>query len=109
LKMLAMKLREEMGEMAIIARYGGDEFMIMLSQVSKAEADSRLSKLVQSMDTEVEYEGRVRKLSISVGAVYTAQMQDVDTLFKKADEVLYDVKEMGKNNYQLKCLDETAI
>lgn len=109
LKMLAMKLREEMGEMAIIARYGGDEFMIMLSQVSKAEADSRLSKLVQSMDTEVEYEGRVRKLSISVGAVYTASMQDVDTLFKKADEVLYDVKEMGKNNYQLKCLDETAI
>lgn len=106
LKMLAMKLREEMGETAIIARYGGDEFVIMLSQVSKEEADQRLSQLVQSMDTEVEYEGHVRKISISIGAIYTAQMQDIDMMFKKADEVLYGVKEIGKNNYQLRLLDE---
>lgn len=109
LKMLAMKLREEMGEMAIIARYGGDEFIVMLSMVSQTEADFRLKQLVKSMDTEIEYEGKLRKLSISVGAVYIAQMQDIDSVFKKADEVLYNVKEMGKNNYELRVLDDSVI
>lgn len=98
---LARILEADMGKNALICRYGGDEFMVFLEGVGEDEADSRIRKLVSDMDTELTYEDKTHKLSISVGAVYSETKMDTEGLFKMADEVLYRTKERGKNGYHI--------
>ena len=94
-------LRQRMGEKSLIARYGGDEFVVVLIETTAQEAEERLAELVKNMNVELKYAGNVRKVSISVGAVYTENMNSFEELFSKADKVLYKTKEAGKNNYRL--------
>ena len=98
---LARTLEADLGEKALICRYGGDEFMAFMEGIGEDEADSRLRKLVNDMDTELTYDGKTHKLSISVGAVYSETKIETEGLFKMADEVLYQTKERGKNGYHI--------
>lgn len=108
LKLLARALEKHMGENAILARYGGDEFVILLSQVSEDEARIRIRSLVHAMDTELTFGKATKQISISVGAVYCInQEMGVDVLLKRADEELYQAKKAGKNAYRLHIWEES--
>lgn len=100
--LLAEKLTEAFGENAIVARYGGDEFVGMIPDITLEEAHERLAKLVAIMDRTVEYEGVSHAVSVSVGGWYSSEKVKVDEMFNKADEVLYEKKKAGKNGYDLK-------
>ncbi len=97
----ADKLEQHMGTKSVISRFGGDEFIVLLTGVSEEEAKERLSALVKAMDVSLRYAGNSRKLSISVGAVYAKNMKSFEEMFNQADKVLYKTKEEGKNNYKL--------
>ena len=101
LRLLADTLREVFEKNAIIARYGGDEFVLCVHDTSKEMVEGLLTKLVKTMDREITYGSAIRKISVSVGAVYSVAEADFDTLFARADEVLYQTKESGKNSYRL--------
>ena len=104
LKLLARKLEQIMGEDAILARYGGDEFVIIMTQVLENEIRAKLQTLVNEMDTEITFEGIRKKISISLGSVYCKQENvSMEELFKEADKELYGVKQAGKNGYSMKC------
>lgn len=98
---LADKLEEHMGTKSLTARYGGDEFVVLLTGVSENEAKDRLEELVKSMNVNLRYAGNSRKVSVSVGAVYSDFMSSFEEMFQQADEALYKTKEHGKNNYRL--------
>ena len=103
LKLLARNLEYVMGNDAILARYGGDEFVIVSTQVSEKEIRERLQTLVNVMDTEIDFDGIKKSISISLGSVYCNQENIViDELFKEADKELYEVKKAGKNGYRMK-------
>lgn len=97
----ADKLEEHMGTKSLLARYGGDEFIVLLTGVSESEAQEKLEELVKSMDVSLRYAGNTKKISISVGAVYSDQMSSFETMFHEADKVLYKTKQNGKNSYKL--------
>lgn len=102
LKLLARNLEHFMGDDSILARYGGDEFVIALTGISEEDAHARLQALVHGMDTELVYEGIPKRLSISVGAVYCKQENtSIHNLFKLADKELYNTKLAGKNGYRI--------
>lgn len=104
---LAYNLKKTFAENAVIARYGGDEFMLCASGMDEETARVRLAQLVESMDCQFTYQGLTQKLSISLGAVYTSQKLSMNILFKEADKVLYKTKEAGKDSYRLiRHLDE---
>lgn len=88
------------GNKATIARYGGDEFIAMLVNVTEEEAKEKFEKLVAVMDRTMEYKEKSCRLSISVGAVYTESMDSYEELFNEADNVLYETKRMGKNSFR---------
>ena len=98
----ARTLEEILGKEGIVGRYGGDEFVAMLSGISLEEAKKRLDKLVKSMNVELAFGGSTRNISISVGAVFAPKMEEFEELFRRADEVLYETKEAGKNGYKIK-------
>lgn len=99
--LLARNMEKIFAENTLLARYGGDEFTLCVIGMSEQEVRDKLEQLVRSMDCEFTYQGNVRKLSISLGAVYTEQKLPMAILFKEADKVLYKTKEAGKNGYRL--------
>lgn len=52
--------------------------------------------------------GNSRKVSISVGAVYSDSMDSFEDMFNQADKVLYKTKEEGKNSFTLEKLENAA-
>lgn len=97
----ADKLGQHMGTNSLVARYGGDEFVAVLTGVTEEDAKKRLDELVKSMNVSLGYAGNSRKISISVGAVYSKSMNSFEDMFHEADQVLYKAKEEGKNGYKL--------
>jgi diguanylate cyclase (GGDEF)-like protein len=102
LKMVASRLRVATRGEDTVSRVGGDEFIILLSDVTAVEdVVQPASKLLHLMATPFPINGLSVRVSASIGvAFYPADAKDVDTLIALADSALYDAKRAGKNQYQ---------
>jgi two-component system, cell cycle response regulator len=82
-----------------IGRYGGDEFLVLLSNSSRANA----CIIAERIRAEVEkhpfvYEGKKISVTLSLGLAFLDDsMQSVDDLVKRADEAQYTAKRNGGN------------
>jgi diguanylate cyclase (GGDEF)-like protein/PAS domain S-box-containing protein len=75
------------------ARYGGDEFAIILPETRAREADSVGRRICERLSSDREEP----PLSVSVGiGVYPEDGMSIDTLFQAADRALYKMKELHK-------------
>jgi len=75
------------------ARYGGDEFAIILPETGRKEADAVGRRICERLANDREEP----QLSVSVGiAVYPEDGITIDTLFQAADRALYKMKELHK-------------
>lgn len=85
-----------------IARIGGDEFVIILSQISNHLAAGEVAqKIVDELAKEYRINGVDIKISASVGVTcYPEQPGDAATIIQNADIAMYAAKELGKNNFQ---------
>lgn len=105
LKLLADTLSAAFEKQAIVGRYGGDEFIVCVYDMDQYEVAALFDKLVKNMDRDMDYQGKIKHLSISLGATYVGQKMPLDVLLKSADKVLYLVKEQGKNNWNMDILE----
>ncbi len=101
LKLLAQSLNEIFADKAVIARYGGDEFILCIYKEQPESIERLLGSLIKKMDRQYQYGNATAKLSISLGAIFTEEKIIYEELFRKADKELYQVKENGKNAYQM--------
>lgn len=101
LQLLSRNLVGLFGEHAVISRYGGDEFMLCIFQMQEAQVRELFEGLVHEMDREFIYQTVTRRISISLGAVYTQENVPFQVLFKEADKMLYQTKNNGRNGYHL--------
>ena len=99
--MFAETLNEIFAGNAVVARYGGDEFMVCIYATQEKEVEELLKKLVTEMDKKFVYQALAKQVSISVGAVYTEEKVLFEVLYKEADKMLYQTKHEGKNSYNL--------
>ena len=102
LKELGNRLLAETRDTDTVARFGGDEFVIVLS--GDAGENIQLSVLNRIMDTIAkpitlnEHE-LINSCSIGI-AVYPNDGNNAETLIKNADIAMYRAKDLGRNNYQ---------
>jgi diguanylate cyclase (GGDEF)-like protein len=87
----------------VIARFGGDEFVIVLGQVDDAETAREVaSRVVESLSQPIQLaEGETAHIGASVGiAMCCSDSETMDDLLKKADTALYAAKREGKNTFR---------
>lgn len=98
LQELAQSMREAFPKKAILSRSGGDEFSLILTDVTGDEAEKRIQEFT-SMPRYFEHDGEKQAFHISLGyAGYPADADDCSTLLRNADMALYEVKLQGKHN-----------
>ncbi len=101
LKHLAMSLRRNFRNNAVIGRNGGDEFIVILKNKNSIEAGPIIRELSE-MNQAFCFDGKEYKFTISIGyASYPEHAANSKTLFRKADTALYSVKLHGKHGCQM--------
>ncbi|TWI69674.1 diguanylate cyclase (GGDEF)-like protein [Pseudoduganella lurida] len=88
-----------------VARFGGDEFVLVLPQGpgagARAECAALIERILAAVVQPVQLDGKEVQVSCSIGvAVFPLDGQDRDTLMMNADAAMYRAKELGKNNCQ---------
>jgi len=85
-----------------VSRQGGDEFVILLSEIAYPEvAATSARKILLSLSAPHSIEGHDLHINGSIGiSVYPEDGEDAETLIKNADTAMYHAKESGRNNFQ---------
>jgi diguanylate cyclase (GGDEF)-like protein len=85
----------------VFARIGGDEFLIMLSEIRRKEDAARVAqRILASLREPVSLAGYEVLVTPSIGiAVYPDNASDAESLLKNADTAMYSAKRAGKNLY----------
>lgn len=91
------------GPNEMAARLGGEEFAFLLYDSDEARTRSRLGELLQNIrDMKIPHSGdTLGILTCSIGAAIVRLDQPLSEAYREADEMLYQVKHGGRNNYAL--------
>ena len=103
LQMVSMRLKECIRAADTLARFGGDEFTLMLPKLHNGREDaSKLAeKITNTLKQPFIVDGHELYVSASIGiALYPQDGTNIETLIKHADVAMYHVKGQGKNGYQ---------
>lgn len=83
----------------IVFRYGGEEFVVILTETPLDKAQIPLERFRKAIEEyPFKYDGQDLKLTVSIGADGIKQdCEDYENLLKNADKALYRAKEAGRN------------
>ncbi len=102
LRLVALRLREVIGELGQVGRLGGDEFEVVLPSISSKDDLSKLAQgIIDSLSRPYTINGTVVSIGASVGIV-TSDYDDrtSDDLMRDADLALYAAKAAGKGTFR---------
>ncbi len=102
LKSVVKRLEHCVREKDIIARWGGDEFTLLLPEINcRDDATAIAQRILSALKPGFKLDKHYLHITSSLGiAVFPDDGKDAETLLKNADVALYWVKEKGRNNYQ---------
>ena len=103
LKTVAARLRSIISPTDTISRIGGDEFVVILKDLkSTANAEKIAVAIGETLSTAFTYKETQLFIGASIGiSIFPEHGIDEDTLNKKADSAMYEVKRKGGNGYKL--------
>nr|WP_306793069.1 GGDEF domain-containing protein [Desulfopila inferna] len=101
LQEVADRLEESLRQADTVARIGGDEFLVIQTEVPHRLAAAKVAgKIVQKVSEPIIIGGNEITIGASIGiAVYPQDGEESRVLMKKADDAMYYTKRIGKNNY----------
>jgi diguanylate cyclase len=98
LKALAAQVRAELRPADHVARFGGEEFVVLLPGVSSTEAQEVLTRLQRSLSMSLfMHEGREVFVTFSAGVTRWRDGEALEAAVERADTALYEAKRTGKN------------
>lgn len=99
LKEVSKTTRENIRQIDLMGRYGGEEFTIVLAETDKKEAQfaaERIHKAIEDRHIKVYDEDLRVTISIGISA-FPEDAQDIQALIDRADQAMYQAKQMGRN------------
>ena len=102
LQVVANRLLACLRESDTVARIGGDEFTVLVEDMTTMESIAALAQqIIDSLSLPFPLDGREMFCTVSVGiAIYPDDSESLDGLMKSADSAMYRAKEQGRNTYR---------
>ena len=94
---MSMRLRRH----DVISRWGGEEFLILLADVTLEEARVVLHDLCEFLSEPVKIKQRNHSVTITFGAAQYDDKKGIDQIIQAADRAMYEGKRIGKNRVVL--------
>lgn len=108
---IASRLRLALRGVDTVARYGGDEFVLIIGEQASSE-DTRhlLDRVLTLIQAPLTLEGHALRINCSIGvSVYPDDAQDLDSLLRVADVAMYHAKKSGKGQYHFYTRDLNQV
>ena len=101
LLVLAQRMKEALRQDDTLSRFGGDEFVGILTDVTGlSDCEPVLERLLKAAATPVAVGDMVMRVSASIGVtLYPQDGVDAEQLIRHADQAMYVAKQVGKNRY----------
>jgi diguanylate cyclase (GGDEF)-like protein len=87
----------------VVARYGGDEFVVLLTETDKDSAKivaEHVRESVSDLPVAIDGESIIVSLSIGVASFPSPNVENCEELFKEADNAMYRSKKAGRNRVE---------
>ena len=98
---VAARLKSCVRENDTVARYGGDEFVLVIDHSDDTVLSALMPRILTSIAESIKVDDLELQVTCSIGfSVYPIDGHDGDTLLKNADAAMYRAKEQGRNNVQ---------
>jgi diguanylate cyclase (GGDEF)-like protein/PAS domain S-box-containing protein len=100
---VARQLEHVVRRTDLVARIGGDEFIVVLSELESMDTARFIAaKVVSTLGRPVELgDGVVARIGASVGVAYTgSSSESAESLMRRADDAMYDAKRAGKSQFR---------
>jgi diguanylate cyclase (GGDEF)-like protein/PAS domain S-box-containing protein len=103
LKTVAQRVRATVRTPDLVVRMGGDEFVVILRDVTGTETVSdTAARITQALGAPMVVDGRTLVTTVSIGvSLYPRDGTDVGELLRHSDTAMYQAKDKGRNNFQL--------
>jgi len=98
LKIVAREMRTALKDSDFLARYGGEEFVVILPETRPADAEGRLNKLRSAIES-IPFHFKEERIAVTVscGVVAIKAGESAESVFGRADKMLYQAKQEGRN------------
>lgn len=103
LQVVAEKLTGILRKEDTVARFGGDEFVLLLPEQKDVQTALKVArKIINTFRNSVVLDGHKIIINSSIGiSIYPDHGENVDTILKNADSAMYRAKQAGRNKYYL--------
>ncbi len=105
---VAADIRAALPRAAAIARWGGEEFLVVMIQTQLPDALTMLDRARAAAEREITVDDETEHVTISIGAVRVDRPGSVDVAIARADGQLYEAKREGRNMVRGVTLRERA-
>ncbi len=99
LQTVAERLREQSRDSDTVARVGGDEFIVVLEELSDPVDAARVAERIRrAVAQPIEYNGHQLQLTCSLGIAFASEKDpDTASLLGRADDAMYEAKQLGRD------------
>jgi diguanylate cyclase len=98
LKIVSGAAAKRLREVDFIARFGGDEFVVLLPETTAENALQMLNRVREGLaNTLFRYKDQKINITVSIGVADVKEGDTTETVFERADQALYTAKKTGRN------------
>jgi diguanylate cyclase len=102
LKIIANSLQRNLRSTDFIARFGGEEFVVLMPETSTSEAKIIAEKMrIKIEESPFNFKKEPVQITVSFGISEFAEGETAAEVFSRADKALYEAKDKGRNKVQL--------
>ena len=102
LKTLAQTLKDTVRPHDVVGRFGGDEFVVLMVDMTLKQAEARMITVLRALRSVTISKEQPRPVSASAGLAEFSAGDSFEGLLKRADHALYEAKRAGKNRVFVK-------
>lgn len=100
--MVASRIQESIRTTDMLFRYGGEEFVVLLTNSDCESSYDIADRILQSVrEIEVQLAGQILDISVSIGLACRDTQDDRHSLFNRADKAMYAAKHAGRDQIQV--------